>query len=44
MRPTKELFEVATKENLRTYQRKPKYWRKPVSVSEKVIHIVQLLA
>ena len=30
MLPTKERFGAATKENLRTYQRKLKYGRKPV--------------
>ena len=30
MQPTKEIFEGATKENLRTYQRKSKYEREPV--------------
>ena len=32
MRPTKELFEAATKENLQTYQRKSRYGRKPVLI------------
>ena len=32
MRPTKAPFEAATKENLRTYQRKSKYGRKPVLI------------
>ena len=32
MQPTKEIFEGATKENLRTYQRKSKYGRESVLV------------
>ena len=42
MQPTMELFRVTIKENLGTYQREPKYWRKPVSFIEEV-NIVQLL-
>ena len=38
----KNFFEVATKENFRTYQRKPKNWSKPASFNDKFIN-VQLL-
>ena len=39
----KNLFMATTKANLQTYQRKRKYWRRPVNFIDKAIYLVQLL-